>query len=127
MEVYGTIQSGAGKGAFFMQVDWVVRQCKQMLGFVPFPGTLNIHISKNDMSKLKSLINAFDFELIPDVQGFCSAKLKKISIYDIPAAVVIPSEEVRIHDAHILEIISPYNIKHTFRLKDGNSILLSWI
>ena len=44
MTIIGTIHSGAGKGAFFMQLDWVVRQCELKLGFVPYPGTLNLRV-----------------------------------------------------------------------------------
>ncbi len=46
MQLTGVIHSGAGKGAYFMQLDWVVRQCEDKLGFTPFPGTLNVHITR---------------------------------------------------------------------------------
>jgi riboflavin kinase len=44
MEISGTIESGAGKGAYFTQVDWVVEQCREKLDLTPYPGTLNVRI-----------------------------------------------------------------------------------
>ncbi|MCK5680315.1 DUF120 domain-containing protein, partial [bacterium] len=40
----GEIVKGAGKAAFFTQLDWVTKQCVAKLGFTPFPGTLNIRV-----------------------------------------------------------------------------------
>jgi riboflavin kinase len=127
MEISGIIQRGAGKGAFFTQVDWVVRQCEQMLGYRPFPGTLNMRVNDSDARHLSLLTDTCDFELVPDDPAFCSAKMKKVHINGSPAAVVIPSEDVRIHDERILEIISACGIKQTLGLKDGDPVRLSWV
>jgi riboflavin kinase len=126
MEISGIIQSGAGKGAFFTQVDWVVRQCEKMLGYRPFPGTLNVRIDDSDMNGLKRLVDGNDFELVPDDPAFCSASVKKVVVNGIPAAVVIPAEDVRIHEERIVEIIAACGIKETLGLKDGDGVRLSW-
>ncbi len=127
MEISGIIRSGAGKGAFFTQVDWVVRQCEKKLGYCPFPGTLNVRIDDSDMASLKRLTEGNDFELVPDDPAFCSAGVKKVTINGVPAAVVIPAEEVRIHEERILEIIAARGIKETLGLEDGDAVRLSWI
>jgi hypothetical protein len=127
MEISGVIQRGAGKGAFFTQVDWVVRQCEQMLGFRPFPGTLNVRVIDSDIIHLRQLASGGDFELRPDDPAFCCAQVKRVCLNDIPAAVVIPCEDVRIHETCILEIISACNFKQTLGLKDGDPVRLSWI
>lgn len=127
MEISGVIQSGAGKGAFFTQVDWVIDQCVRNLGYRPFPGTLNVHISKDHKEVLNRLKATMDARLIPDDPSFCTAQLKKVRINGIPAAVVIPAEEVRVHDGHVLEIICACGIKETLGLKDGDTVSLSWI
>lgn len=38
MTISGSIQSGIGKGGYFTSVDWVVQQCRDKLGYAPFPG-----------------------------------------------------------------------------------------
>ncbi len=126
MEISGVIQSGAGKGAYFTQVDWVVRQCEQMLGYCPFPGTLNVRVNDSDMANLSLLFKATDFELVPDDPAFCSAQVKKVELNGVPAAVVIPSDDVRIHENCILEVISSYNLKKTLGLGDGDPVSLAW-
>jgi hypothetical protein len=126
MEITGIIQSGAGKGAFFTQVDGVVRQCEQMLGYRPFPGTLNVRVNDSDVTRLRHLAEGNDFELVPDDPTFCSAKVTQVTLNGIPAAVVIPAEAVRIHEERIVELIASCSIKATLGLKDGDAVRISW-
>ncbi len=126
MEISGVIQSGAGKGAYFTQVEWVVLQCKKMLGYRPFPGTLNVRIDHTDVDKLDLLFSAVDFELVPDDPVYCAAQVKKIALNGIDAAVVKPGESVRIHENHVLEVISSFNLKQALGLKDGDTVRLAW-
>lgn len=126
MEITGIIQSGAGKGAFFTQVDWVIRQCEEMLGYRPFPGTLNVRVNDSDVTRLMHLTEGNDFDLVPDDPAFCSAKVTKVTLNGIPAAVVIPAEEVRIHEERIVELIAGCSIKATLGLKDGDTVRISW-
>lgn len=126
MEFSGVIQSGAGKGAFFTQIEWVVRQCENKLGFKPFPGTLNVHIIKSDRTKLGKLFQLFDAELIPDDPQFCAARVRKVSINGVSGAVVLPSEDVRIHSADVIEVIAGCALKETLGLTDGDTVKVSW-
>ena len=126
MQISGVIQSGAGKGAYFTQVDWVVQQCLKMLGYSPFPGTLNVRVDDKDMAMLYRLSQTPDFELVPDDPAFCAAQVKKIELNGISAAVVLPSEDVRIHEECILEVISSCSLKETLGLTDGDTVSLSW-
>ncbi len=125
MEISGTVLSGAGKGAFFTQIDWVVEQCRKNLGYKPFPGTLNVRINDRDIARLSRLLVPSDFELIPDDPTFCSAGVKKIMLNDTPVAVVIPGKEVRIHEDRILEVIASCSLKQKLNLRDGDVVRLS--
>ncbi len=125
MEISGIILSGAGKGAFFTQIDWVARQCEKNLGYKPFPGTLNVRINDKDLARLNRLLKPSDFELIPDDPNFCSAGVKKILLNGTLAAVVIPSDDVRIHDDRILEVIASCSLKQELNLMEGDVVRLS--
>lgn len=127
MEISGIIQSGAGKGAYFTQVDWVVRQCEERLGYRPFPGTLNVRVLADDAGHLKNLANGADFELIPDDPAFCTAQVKTVTVNGLVGAMVIPAENVRIHEERIVEIISACNFKQTLGLVDGDTVRLAWV
>lgn len=126
MQITGVIHSGAGKGAFFTQVQWVVNQCEQMLGYKPFPGTLNIHILENHLSTLATLFQHSDFELIPDDPAFCSAQVRKVTVNGIPGAVILPSEEVRIHGTNVIEVIASCNLKEALEVADGDEVTVAW-
>ena len=56
---------------------------------------------------------------------FCTARVKKVSINGAPAAVVLPSETVRIHDEQVLELIAPWNLKKRLGVQDGDRVTIS--
>ena len=65
--ITGKIVSGAGEGAYFTQIDWVSRQCSEKLGFIPYPGTLNLDIAEEFLVTVESLEKEKGIELIsPD-------------------------------------------------------------
>lgn len=124
IEISGFIQSGIGRGSFFTSVEWVVRQCESQLGYVPYPGTLNVRIRNRDLHKLEKFFQETDMELIPDDPAFCSAPVKKVTVNGIPAAVVLPAEVVRVHENHVIEIISSCSFKASLGLKDGDQVTI---
>ena len=125
MEIKGFIESGAGKGAFFTTLDWVVVQFEKAMGFKPFPGTLNVKIVPEDLSKLEVLFGKEDFELVPDDPNFCTAGFKKVRVCGVPGAAVFPSEDVRIHGKDIIEIMADRHVKESLDLKDGDQVTIT--
>ena len=125
MNIIGTIEKGAGQGAFFTSLDWVVEQFEAVMGFKPFPGTLNVRVLDKDLSKLDRFFSEEDFEIVPDKPQFCSAQLKKIRVNGILAAAIFPSDDVRIHGKEIIEIMSNCHLKETLHLKDGDEVTIT--
>ena len=123
--IRGVIQSGVGKGAFFIQVDWVVKQCRDMLGYKPFPGTLNVRVCDEDINKLEKFFESTDGVLLPDDPAFCTARVKKVVLNDIPAAIVLPSEDVNVHKNGVIEIIASMCVKDELGLEDGDPVTIS--
>jgi riboflavin kinase len=122
MKISGVIQDGVGKGAWFTQLDWVVSQCQTLLGFSPFPGTLNVLVNREDAAKLVQLKQQGDGELIPDDPAFCSARVAKVTIGGLPAAIVFPAEDVRVHGDDLIEIIAGSGLKKELGLADGDAV-----
>ena len=122
LEITGKIVSGAGEGAFFTQIDWVLQQCDQKLGFKPYPGTLNLEVAPDDLPTITSRAQKEGVELISPDPKFCNAKAFPIRLGKINAAIIMPEEKVRIHAENIIEIIAPLNIKATLNVKDGASL-----
>jgi len=116
----GKIFSGTGEGAKFMELPWVKRQMEEKLGFVPYPGTLNIKLSK-DKVKLKNLLKrAKPIEILP-AEGYCHGKCFKAHLAKgLECAIVLP--QVRGYPEDVIEIIAPVNLREKLQLKDGDII-----
>ena len=47
LELKGKIVSGMGEGAYYMSLKGYTKQFKSILGYIPFPGTLNVKLNGN--------------------------------------------------------------------------------
>lgn len=124
--IKGTVSSGFGKGKFFTQLDWVVEEFQTKLGFVPYPGTLNVDISEDDN---QSLVILFGLDggvtIAPKDNICCSAFCFKVLINgQIDGAVVKPEDTE--HPERRLEIIAPVNLRETLGLADGDVVTLEF-
>jgi CTP-dependent riboflavin kinase len=117
----GKIVSGARQAAFFTQLDWVQKQCREKFGFAPYPGTLNLEIDKEYLPVIEALQKEKLIELIPPDPDFCTAKTITVEIASIQGVVIIPEEDVNIHAKNIIEIIAPLKIKQALGVKDGDA------
>jgi riboflavin kinase len=116
----GKVFSGTGEGAKFIELPWVKRQIEEKLGFVPYPGTLNIKLSK-DKVKLKNLLKgAKPIEILP-AEGYCLGKCFKAHLANgLECAIVLP--QVRGYPEGVIEVIAPVNLREKLQLKDGDII-----
>jgi len=120
LNVAGKIVSGAKQGAFFTQLEWVQDQCREKLGFAPWPGTLNLEIEIEHVEVIEELKVKAGMELVSPNSNYCSGHVLPVSIGSIPAAIVLPAEDVRVHPKNIVEIISPKMLKESLGAKDGD-------
>lgn len=123
--ITGKIISGAGKGAFFTRIDWVLSQCNEKLGFKLHPGTLNLEISAEDLPIIESLDEEKGIALISPDPKFCNASAFPVLLGEISAAIIIPEEKVRVHPKNIIEIIAPVNLKASLNVKDGDMVTVA--
>ena len=123
-KITGKIVSGAKQGAFFTQLEWVREQCLKKLGFTPWPGTLNLEISMDQVAVIEEMKLTEGLELVSPDSNYCSGYVLAVSIEGIPAAIVLPAEDVRVHAKNIIEIISPEMLKDTLDVKDGDWVTL---
>lgn len=123
--IVGKIVGGAGEGAYFTRINWVQEQCQERLGFKPYPGTLNLEISREYLPIIESLNREEGIDLISPDPKFCNAKTFPVSLGDIGGALIMPDEKVRIHAKNIIEIIAPLNIKASLNVSDGDLISIA--
>ena len=119
IELNGTVFSSRGEGKKFLELPWVKQQIKQKLGFTPYPGTLNMMLSKESVKRKKLLEKAHPIKVFP-ADGYCSGTLIKAFIGKLECAIVIP--EVAGYPKGVLEIIAPVNLRETLQLEDGGEV-----
>jgi CTP-dependent riboflavin kinase len=125
--IKGTVFSGLGQGAFFTQLDWVKEQCLEKLGFTPFPGTLNIRVSRECLELVRQIRVETKVDVVPPTPDFCPANAIPVTIGDIKAAIVVPHAEEfteKVHSADTIEVIAPVEIKKALGIKDGDEVVL---
>ena len=118
--VRGIVVTGLRQAAFFTQLDWVQKQCREKLGFEPYPGTLNLEVLEEYLPLIQELQNEEGIKLIPPDSNFCEGKTLKISVEKIKGALIVPSEEVKVHKNNIIELMAPIFIRSALQLNDGD-------
>lgn len=119
----GSVFSGLGQGRYFTQLDWVKDQCRDKVGFIPYPGTLNVRIEDRYLPVVASLRKKEGIRLIPPNAQSCEGKGYRASLNGTPVAIVIPMVDDYPRD--ILEIIAPVNLRETLSLTDGSKVAVA--
>jgi riboflavin kinase len=60
----GRVFTGYGEGSYYMSLPGYVRQMEEKLGFIPYPGTLNVSLLSKDSIENKLLLQKYaDIEI----------------------------------------------------------------
>ncbi|MEX0657260.1 MAG: DUF120 domain-containing protein [Nitrosopumilaceae archaeon] len=127
VELKGTLVSGMGEGAYYMSLKGYTKQFKEKLGYVPFPGTLNVKLSKKEHIETVSQFYNRDCILI---NGFSDEKRTYgwVKCFNAKLNNLIDCELVILerthHDNSVIELISKINIRKTAKLKDGSNLTI---
>ena len=120
--IRGTLISGLGEGQYYISQKGYKEQFQTKLWFQPYPGTLNLKIEGNELSKLQILkdsegimIDGFESE----GRTFGKVKCFLTDIQNVECAVIIP---IRTHYSDVLEIISRHFLRDKLNLKDGDIV-----
>jgi riboflavin kinase len=120
--VKGIVFSGLGEGEFY--VNLYAKSFRRALGFIPFPGTLNIRVVKEDVKKLNNRLKKVDPLIIlpPPIKDLRLGKvyLFKALLFDIDVYIVRP--EYTVYKGDVLEIISQEHLRRKYGLKDGDLV-----
>jgi len=119
--IKGRVESGMGEGRYYLSKEGYVSQIKGTFDFDPYPGTLNIRLSPEDLAKYRTylgkatVIKGFVSEgrTFGDVLGI------KGKIEGIECALISPK---RTHYSDVVEIIAPVKLREALSLKDGDCV-----
>jgi len=120
----GTVFSGMGEGAYYINQPGYRNQFISKLGFEPYPGTLNLRVRKEDQEEVR-LLGASPFILIEGFtngnRSFGPVKCFRGSVGEkVDGALIVP---VRTHYAgDVVELISKEFLRKLLHLKDGDTV-----
>jgi CTP-dependent riboflavin kinase len=129
VKIKGALTAGLGQGVFFTQLDWVKRQCRDKLGFIPYGGTLNIVVGEDSLEATTALKNEAGIDIIADTPDYCPARVVPVEVGGQKAAVILPDAAgytVDIHGPETLEIIAPIRLKDALGIRDGDEVTISY-
>jgi len=118
----GKVISGMGEGKYYTKQKGYADQFKKHLGFVAYPGTFNVEIEYIERNKIR-LLRSYGGIEIDEFQAenrtFGGVVCFKATINSKEGAIVLPK---RSHYATVLECISPYNLRQTLGVRDGDVV-----
>lgn len=122
--IKGELISGMGEGKYYISQEGYVKQFKEKLGFVPYPGTLNIKLEHEHDLKIREMLdNCPHIEIegfINENRTFGAVKCYPVFIKGIRGAILTPLRTH--HPLNVIEIIAPVYLRKKLNLKDGDEI-----
>ena len=124
MKIDGEVTTGLGKAAFFLSQEFYTREFEKNLGFVPFPGTLNVVVSDDHLDEINKIKNSCENLIKPD-EGFGAVKYIEAILNDnVSGAIVFPAKTT--HEENYLEFISENRLRDELNLEDGDVVSLEF-
>ena len=124
MKIDGEVTTGLGQAAYFLSQEFYTKEFKKNLGFIPYPGTLNIIVDKKNLEEINEIKNNCKNLIKPD-EGFGAVKyIKAILENEIEGAIVFPAKTT--HEENYLEFIAEIKLRDELNLKDGDFVNLEF-
>ena len=124
MKINGEVTTGLGKAAYFLSQEFYTREFERNLGFVPFPGTLNVVVSDDYLDEINEIKNNCQNLIKPD-ECFGAVKYIPAKLCDeINGAIVFPAKTT--HEENYLEFIAENKLRDQLNLKDGDIVSLEF-
>jgi len=119
----GSVVSGIGEGKYYMSLEPYKQQFNALLGFEPYPGTLNIRLTSSSLPVRKK-IDALDWTRIKgfttDGRTFGDAKCLPCRIGTISCGIVMPGRTHYPED--IIEVIAPMALRRKLGVEDTDAV-----
>ena len=126
--IRGRVVTGLGEGRYYISREGYRKAFGRLLGFDPYPGTLNVEVEPIDREKVAELKD-MDGLMIQEFQSegrtFGAVKCFRAEVRtnhpqaQIEAAAIFP---LRSHHVNVLELISPHGLREKLGLADGTEV-----
>jgi len=125
VELKGTLVSGMGEGAYYMGLKGYTKQFKSKIGYVPFPGTLNVRLDqKIHQESIKQFETLDGIKIMSFSDGkrtYGWVKCFSAKLNNSINCELIMLERTH-HDDSVIELISKTCLRKNTKLKDGSKV-----
>ncbi len=125
VELRGTLVSGMGEGAYYMGLKGYTKQFKSKIGYVPYPGTLNVRLDQKIHQEAIKQFETLDGVKIKSFSdgkrtyGWVKCFTAKLNNSANCELIILERTH---HDDSIIELISKSCLRKIAKLKDGSKI-----
>ncbi len=119
----GRVFTGLREGAYYVSQKGYAKHFKAALGFVPFPGTLNLRLSSPSQVEQRrelEVLSGVDIPGFEDAErSYGPVKCFRAEVERKYPGAVLAIERTH-YDNSVLEVISPLNLRKVLKLRDGD-------
>ncbi len=121
----GKVKIGLGEGRYYISRPFYLKQFKNLLGFKPFFGTLNLEVEQAELAGFVSALPSIEISgFETDERSFGKIRAFKVLVEGKqPAAILFPERTA--HKKNEVEIIASINLRKKFGLNEGNKVRVS--
>ena len=119
----GTLFTGLGEGAYYVSRKGYSESFGRVLGFSPFPGTLNLRLTSEAMIEQRRRLDLMKGIEVPGFddgkRAFGPVKCFKARVGGRQRGAVLAIRRTH-YDSSVLEVVSPANLRRSLGLEDGD-------
>ena len=130
IDLKGTLVSGMGEGAYYMGLKGYTKQFQSKIGYIPFPGTLNVRLDQKihqESIKQFETLNGIKIKSFSDgkrTYGWVKCFSAKLNNSINCQLIVLERTH---HDDSVIELISKVCLRKNAKLKDGSKVSIKII
>ena len=125
MKIDGEVTTGLGKAAYFLSQEFYTNEFKKNLGFVPYPGTLNVIVNEKYLDEINKIKDDCENLIKPDTEFGAVKYIEAILNDKINGAIVFPAKTT--HEENYLEFIAENRLRDELNLKDGDIVSIEFL
>jgi riboflavin kinase len=116
--IKGRVASGRGEGQRYISMEGYRSQLRKLLGFDPFPGTLNLwleaplSLSEEEAILIEGFISAG--------RSYGSCRCYPCRVGGLSCAIIRPDRST--YPLSLIEIIAPVRLREWMKLQDGDDV-----
>ncbi len=125
----GRVFTGLGEGAYYIRLEGYRKQFRKMLGYNPYPGTLNIQLlAETDVDEfqlLKATVGIKIFGFVTGDRSFGPVICYPATVNGEQKATVLLIERTH-HHPNVVEIIAPICLREKLEVSDDDVVTVKF-